>query len=66
MNDPIVEEVRKYRDDHARQFNYDMNQICADFMVSQGKSGHSVVRLKPRRMPTNASTATNQPALRTD
>ncbi len=50
MNDPIVEEVRGYRDDHAKQFNYDMNKICADFMATQGKSGHSVVRLKSKQM----------------
>ena len=31
MTDPIVEEVRKYRDEHARKFNYDLNRICEDF-----------------------------------
>lgn len=25
MNDPIVEEVPKFRDEHARKFNYDLN-----------------------------------------
>ena len=30
MTDPIVEEVRKYRDEHARKFNYDLNLICDD------------------------------------
>jgi len=31
MTDPIVEEVRGYRDEHARKFNYDLNLICEDF-----------------------------------
>jgi len=31
MNDPIVDEVRRYRDEHAKKFNYDLNAICADF-----------------------------------
>lgn len=31
MTDPIVEEIRKYRDEHARKFNYDLNRICEDF-----------------------------------
>jgi hypothetical protein len=31
MTDPIVEEVRKVRDEHARKFNYDLNRICEDF-----------------------------------
>ncbi len=60
MNDPIVDEVRKYRDDHAKKFNYDMKAICADFMASQGTSGHPVVRLEPRKTPAQKSTATNR------
>jgi hypothetical protein len=31
MTDPIVEEVRKHRDEHARKFNYDLNLICEDY-----------------------------------
>jgi hypothetical protein len=44
MNDPIVEEVRKFRDEHARKFNYDLNAICADLMEKQKRSGHKLVR----------------------
>ena len=47
MNDPIVAEVRKYRDEHARKFNYDLDAICADLMSRQQKSGHRLVRLSP-------------------
>lgn len=54
MNDPIVEEIRKYRDEHAKKFNYDIDAICADFIASQGKSGHTVVSLKPKKLPTRA------------
>lgn len=28
--DPIVEEVRKARDEYARRFNYDVEAICED------------------------------------
>lgn len=31
MTDPIVEEVRKHRDEHSRKFNYDLNLICEDY-----------------------------------
>ena len=31
MNDPIVNEVRKYRDEHAKKFNYDLDAIVADY-----------------------------------
>ena len=30
MDDPIVEEVRKARQDHANQFNHDLSDICKD------------------------------------
>lgn len=30
MNDPIVEEVRKVRNEHAKLFNYNLDAICAD------------------------------------
>lgn len=28
--DPIVEETRRIRDEHARRFDYDLAAICAD------------------------------------
>ena len=43
MNDPIVDEVRKFRDEHARKFNYDLDAICADLMERQQRSGHPLV-----------------------
>ena len=30
MIDPIVEEVRKAREEHAMSFDYDLTAICAD------------------------------------
>ena len=35
-NDPIVEETRRIRDEHARQFNYDLAAICADLTAVPG------------------------------
>ena len=43
MNDPIVAEVRKFRDEHARKFNYNLDAICADLMASQHRSGNPLV-----------------------
>ena len=31
MNDPIVNEVRRFRDEHAKKFNYDIKAICEDY-----------------------------------
>ena len=44
MRDPIVEEVRKARDEHARAFDYDLAAICADIRKHQRECGHPLVR----------------------
>ena len=31
MNDPIVNEIRMFRDKHAKSFNYDIKAICDDY-----------------------------------
>lgn len=46
MNDPIVEEVRRIRDSHARKFGYDLRAICNDLRAHQSSCGHTVVKLK--------------------
>ncbi|MDQ3583844.1 MAG: hypothetical protein M3495_20590 [Pseudomonadota bacterium] len=48
-HDPIVEEVRRIRDKHAKRFNYDLHAICEDFRKMQSESGHEVVSRQPRR-----------------
>ena len=35
--DPIVEEVRKIRQEHAAKFNYDLKAICEDIRRYAGK-----------------------------
>jgi len=47
--DPIVEEVRKIREEHAKQFNYDLRAIVDDLLVQQQRSGRQYVRFEPRR-----------------
>ena len=46
MNNPIIDEVRRIRDEHARKFNYDLSAICADLREHQKTCGHPVVSLK--------------------
>ena len=31
MNDPIVDEIRKFRNKHSKLFNYDLDAICNDY-----------------------------------
>jgi len=38
FDDPIVAEVRRVRDELARQFNYDVHAICEDLQKRQGQT----------------------------
>jgi len=49
--DPILEEVWKARDEHARRFGYDLKKICADLRRIERESGRRVVRRNPKRLP---------------
>lgn len=46
--DPIVEEIRKIRDEHAARFNYDLEAIYKDFKRLEEESGRKTVNLKPK------------------
>jgi hypothetical protein len=39
MNDPIVDEVRRIRGEHAARFNYDLRAIFRDIKEQQERSG---------------------------
>jgi hypothetical protein len=48
-SDPIVEEVRKVRNEHAKKFNYDLQAIVADLKKQQKTSERKFVTLPPRK-----------------
>ena len=48
FRDPIVEEIRKYRQEYSAQFNHDIDAICEDIRCKQQESGRKVVTRKPR------------------
>ena len=43
MNDPIVDEVRRVRGEHAARFNYDLWAIYRDIQEQQKRSGLTFV-----------------------
>jgi hypothetical protein len=49
MNDPIVYEVRRVRDDYASRFNYDLDAIFRDIKEQEKKSGRTFVSFPPRK-----------------
>jgi hypothetical protein len=46
--DPIVEEVRRLRDQYASQFNHDLERIFIDIQKRQAQIGKQLVSLPPR------------------
>jgi hypothetical protein len=50
MIDPIVEEVRGFRKEHAQRFNFDLHAICADIRQFEASCGHVVVELPPKKL----------------
>jgi len=54
MKDPIVEEVRKARWEHAQRFGFDLRAICEDLRKIQNSCGHPVVSLPPRKLHKTA------------
>jgi len=47
--DPILEEIWKARDEHARRFDYDIKRICEDLRRIEKESGRRVVTRMPKR-----------------
>ena len=59
VSDPVNEEIHKYREEHARQFNFDLRAICEDLRAMQRSANLKVVRLPPQRVrPRSRSQAT--------
>jgi hypothetical protein len=50
IHDPIVEEVRKAREEYARSFNYDLDAICRDLREKQKHSKNRVVSFPAKRI----------------
>lgn len=50
MEDHIVEEVRRVREEHAAQFNYDVDAIFEDYKRLEAESKRPHVSFGPRRI----------------
>jgi hypothetical protein len=49
MRDPYVEEVRKHRMEHTRQFDSNLHRICEDLRELEASLGERVVTLEPKK-----------------
>ncbi len=50
MEDPIVDEVRRIRREHAAEFNFDVDAIYEDYRRLELESKQRRVLLGPRRL----------------
>jgi hypothetical protein len=50
MNDPIVEEIRRYRQEHAAKYGNDIHRICKDLRREEEKYKDRLVSLGPRQL----------------
>jgi hypothetical protein len=50
MSDPIVDEVRRVRDEHAARFNYDLDAIFQDIKEREKRSGLKFVSFTAGRI----------------
>ena len=48
MNDPIVDDVRRFRKEHAAQFGNDLNRIVDDLRKKEKESTHVQVSPGPK------------------
>lgn len=46
--DPVVEEIRRIRDEQAAKFDYNIEKILEDARGREEKSGRTVVNLSPK------------------
>jgi hypothetical protein len=51
MSDTIIDEVRRVRDEYAKQFNYDLHAMCLDLRREQSLAGVPVVSFAAKRTP---------------
>jgi hypothetical protein len=56
FEDPIVEEVRKIREERARKLNFDIRAIVADARKRQVLAGRKLVSPREASRPTSSST----------
>ena len=49
MRDPIIEEMRKLREEYAAQFNHDSNAIFDDIIKRQSRGGKKLVTFPARK-----------------
>jgi len=48
IDDPIIAELRKFREEYAAKFNYDLAAICRDLREKEQRHERKLVSLPPK------------------
>jgi hypothetical protein len=64
MNDPIVAEIRHFRQEHAQRFQLNLAAICADLRKLQQDCGHPVVTRRPKKCHPVRSPKSRKPVVK--
>jgi (p)ppGpp synthase/HD superfamily hydrolase len=56
IKDPIIEEVRKHRDEIAREFGYDIRALVEDARKREKTRGHRLVSVPKRKNRKSGAT----------
>lgn len=59
MDDPIVNEVRGIREEHAKKFNYDLDAIFADLKEREAQGDDIFVSFPAKRIKPVVKKPTN-------
>ncbi|MFO1429167.1 MAG: hypothetical protein U1F76_03350 [Candidatus Competibacteraceae bacterium] len=57
IEDPIVKEIHKIRQEYAAKFGFDVAAICADYREREKKSKLKLVSCPPKRIAESAESA---------
>lgn len=52
LQNEILDEIHKIREEHAKSFNYDLDAMFADWQKKQTESDRKVVNLSANPSPT--------------
>ena len=57
IEDPIVAEIRRFRNEHAEKYGHDLKRICKALREFEKASGRKIVRRKPRLLLAKIATS---------
>lgn len=61
IEDPIVEEIHRYRKEHAAKFGNDLKKIVAAYQELERASGREYINREPKRISPQAVSEAQEP-----